>query len=95
MNHTLSTSSPVGQNGTTGGGKNATAIAAAAGKAAALKRAHQRILSEKSAYHYAIALAAVIVMFTIFHWSRFLYSRHASKGVKKSGIMKIQVSIAR
>ncbi|KAK0111505.1 hypothetical protein ONS95_001860 [Cadophora gregata] len=90
-----STSSPGGKNATAPGGNNATAIAAAARKAAALKRAHQRVISEEAVEHYAIALAGVIVLFTIFHWSRFLYSRYASKGVKRSGAMKIQVSIAR
>ncbi|KAL5331823.1 hypothetical protein ACEPPN_001361 [Leptodophora sp. 'Broadleaf-Isolate-01'] len=95
MAYTPSSSSPGGNNATAAGGKNATAIAAAARKAAALKRAHQRIISEEAVKHYAIAIAAVIVMFTIFHWSRFLYSRHASKGVKKSGIMKAEVSVAR
>lgn len=95
MAYAPTTFSPGGNNATAAGGKNATAIAAAARKAAALKRAHQRILSEEALQHYTIAIAGVIVMFTIFHWSRFLYSRHASKGVKKSGLMRVQVSVAR
>lgn len=93
MAHTPSTYSPGGNS--TAGGKNATAIAAAARKAAALKRAHQRVISEEALEHYAIALAGVIILFTIFHWSRFLYSRYASKDVKKSGAMRVQVSAAR
>jgi len=44
---------------------------------------------------YAAAMAGLIVLFTIFHFTRFLYSRYASKSVKESAVMKIQVSIAR
>ncbi|KAH7386341.1 ferric reductase NAD binding domain-containing protein [Cadophora sp. MPI-SDFR-AT-0126] len=93
MANTRSPYSPGGNS--TAGGKNATAIAAAARKAAALKRAHQRIISEEALEHYAIALAGVIILFTTFHWSRFLYSRYASKRVRKLGAMKVQVSVAR
>ncbi|KAL2065517.1 hypothetical protein VTL71DRAFT_3187 [Oculimacula yallundae] len=73
---------------------NATAIAEA-WKAAALRREHQRTLSQESAEHYAIAIAGIIAIFTLFHWSRFLYSRYSSKSVKQSGFMKAQVAVTR
>jgi hypothetical protein len=77
-------------------GKNATAIAAAAAaKKAAASRVLQLRNNVKVTKYYAAAMAGVIIMFTIFHWSRFLYSRYASKGLKKSKIMKAQVSVAR
>jgi len=77
-------------------GKNATAIAAAA---AAKKAMASRVLQQKNnvnvTKYYAAAMASVIIMFTIFHWTRFLYSRYATNGLKKSKIMKAQVSVAR
>lgn len=95
-----SATSPGGGNATMETGEiNATAIAAAAaaaaGQAAALQQAHQRLQSHKAVEYYATAIAAVIALFTIFHWSRFLYGRYASKSVKELRIMKAQVSIAR
>ena len=82
------------------GTKNATAVAAAAAEAAAKKAelaaiAKEQMLDQQAAEHFAMAMAGLIILFTTFHWSRFLYSRYASKGVRGSKVMKIQVAIAR
>ncbi|CZT52732.1 related to ferric-chelate reductase [Rhynchosporium secalis] len=77
------------------GNKNATALAAAAMHAAALKRKHQHTLNKEAAEYYAVVIAAVIALFTIFHWARLLYSRYASKSVKQYGVMKAQVAVTR
>lgn len=76
--------------------KNATAIAAAAmAKKLMAARALQQHYNENTAKYYAAAMAGVIVLFTIFHWSRFLYCRFATRGLKDSSVMKAQVSVAR
>ncbi|KAE8443730.1 hypothetical protein EG329_001410 [Mollisiaceae sp. DMI_Dod_QoI] len=79
---------------TTGGG-NATAGAAAAAAARRVKMAHQRVLSENAAKYYAAGVLGMIAIFTVFHWSRYLYSRYAPKKVKRSSAMKGQVSVVR
>ncbi|TVY78529.1 Ferric/cupric reductase transmembrane component [Lachnellula suecica] len=77
-------------------GMNATAIAAAAAAKKVMQgRALQQKNNENVAKYFAAAMAGVIIMFTIFHWSRFLYSRYATKGLKESKIMRAQVSAAR
>jgi hypothetical protein len=78
--------------------KNATAVAAAAAaakKAVLATIAKEQMLDQQAAEHFAMAMAGLIILFTTFHWSRFLYSRYASKGVRGSKIMKAQVAIAR
>jgi hypothetical protein len=80
--------------------KNATAVAAAAAAAAAKKAllatiAKEQMLDQQAAEHFAMAMAGLIILFTTFRWSRFLYSRYASKGVRGSKVMKVQVAIAR
>jgi len=75
---------------------NSTAIAAAAAtKKSMAVRALQLRNNEKTAKYYAAAMAGLIMVFTLFHWSRFLYSRYATKGPRKSKFMKAQVSLAR
>jgi len=84
----------VGHNGTdTAPSKNATAIAAQ--KAQAASRQMAKMWNQNSVKLFAAATVGVIILFTIFHWSRFLYSRYASKGLRVSGPMKAQVSVAR
>ncbi|KAF4610360.1 hypothetical protein G7Y89_g15760 [Cudoniella acicularis] len=76
--------------------KNATAIAAAAmASKINAARAYAQAQNVIAAKHFAAAMAGFIGLFAIFHWSRFLYSRYASKTIKDSKIMKGQVSIAR
>lgn len=75
------------------GGSNGTASAAAAARAA--KMARQRLFSERAAKYYAAGIVGMIAIFALFHWTRYLYSRYASKKLKKSGIMKGQISIVR
>jgi hypothetical protein len=82
------------------GGKNAT-MAAAVAAAAAAKKMQAQVQAEILAYnqkvpqYYAAAMIGVIILFTVFHWSRFLYSRYASTGLRASPLMKFQVAIAR
>ncbi|TVY39265.1 Ferric/cupric reductase transmembrane component, partial [Lachnellula subtilissima] len=75
--------------------RNSTAIAAAAAKKSSAVRAVQLQNNEKTAKYYAAAMAGLIIVFTLFHWSRFLYSRYATRGLRKSKFMKAQVSLAR
>jgi hypothetical protein len=80
--------------------KNATAVAAAAAAAAAKKAvlatiAKEQMLDQQAACYFAMAMAGLIILFTTFHWSRFLYSRYASKRVRESKVMRAQVAIAR
>jgi hypothetical protein len=77
-------------------GGNATAGAGAAAKAkqyAAMAKAQK--LNENTAKYFAAGVLGMVLIFTISHWSRFIYSRYASKGVRKSGLMRLQVSVAR
>ncbi|TVY92228.1 Ferric/cupric reductase transmembrane component, partial [Lachnellula willkommii] len=67
----------------------------AAAKQAMAVRAVQQRNNEKTAKYYAAAMAGLIIVFTLFHWSRFLYSRYATKGLRKSKFIKAQVSLAR
>jgi hypothetical protein len=78
----------------TGGSPSASSAQAAA--AARLARmALQLAYNIKTAKYFGIAMASLIVLFTISHWSRFLYSRYSSKDTKKSWIMRSQVSVTR
>lgn len=77
-------------------GRNATSGAGAAAKAkqyAAMAKAQS--LNEDTAKYFAAGVLGMVLIFTIAHWSRFMYSRYASKGVKNSGLMRLQVSVAR
>jgi hypothetical protein len=80
-----------------GGGKNTSANAAAESAAAAkaARIARQQFYNEKAAKFYGVAMAGIIVLFTIFHWSRFIYSRYSSKGTRNSRTMRFQVSTTR
>jgi hypothetical protein len=82
---------PGGNNGTSV--ENATAIAAQAAQMAS--RLRTEMWNHNSVERFAGAMAGVIISFTIFRWSRFLYSRCASRGMQKSGPLKAQVSVAR
>jgi hypothetical protein len=53
------------------------------------------VWNQNSVKLYAAAMTGVIIFFTVFHWSRFLYCRYASRGVRKSGPMRAQVLVAR
>ena len=96
MPYNASTPHSGGKNGTDIG-KNATAIAAAAraAKAEMLARHKAAVWNQKTVRYYAAAMTGVIILFTIFHWSRFLYSRYAPRGVRNSRLMRAQVSVAR
>jgi hypothetical protein len=96
MPYNASTPHSGGKNGTDVG-KNATAIAAAAkaAKAQMLARHRKAVWNQKTVKYYAAAMTGVIILFTIFHWSRFLYSRYAPRGVRNSRLIKAQVSVAR
>lgn len=74
-------------------GKNATAnaAAAAAAKKQQLARAISQMNNVNAAKYFTAAMAGFILLFTISHWTRLLYSRYASKSVKESSIMKGQV----
>jgi hypothetical protein len=75
---------------------NATEIAAQAAQAAQMaSRLRQQIGNHDSVKRFAAAMACLIILFTIFHWSRFLYSRYASRGMRKTWPLKAQVSVAR
>jgi len=76
-------------------GRNSTAATAAAKKASLLKQALIQHNNESVPWHFAIAMAGVITLFTLFHWSRYLYSRYASKELRRSVFMRSQVAIAR
>ena len=91
---------PSSSSGPAPSSKNATAVAAAAAAAAAKKVelatiAKEQMLDQQAAEHFALAMTGLIILFTTFHWSRFFYSRYASKGVRGSKVMKAQVAIAR
>lgn len=86
--HNGTSAPPTAHNGTGNVGPAASAAAAAA-------RAQQEANNVTALKHFAYAMAGVIILFTIFHWSRYFYSRYASKGVRESKIMKAQVSTAR
>lgn len=82
------------------GGQNATASAGAAAAAAYRKALmanmmQQRLMSQHAAKYYAAGIVGMIAIFAIFHWTRYLYSLYASNGLKKSSVMKGQVSIVR
>ena len=74
--------------------KNATAVAAAK-KVVLATIAKEQMLDQQAAEHFALAMTGLIILFTTFHWSRFFYSRYASKRVRGSKVMKAQVAIAR
>ncbi|KAK6580737.1 hypothetical protein PZA11_006973 [Diplocarpon coronariae] len=79
-----------------GGSSGGNDPAAAAAMAAILKlMAKQKVKSEEAVQYFAIGISALMILFTIFHWSRFLYSQRVSKNMKKSGLLHAQVSIAR
>ena len=85
---------PGGNNGTSI--VNATEIAAQAAQAAQMAaRLRQHIGNHDSVKRFAAAMAGVIILFSIFHWSRFLYGRYASRGMRNSWPLKAQVSVAR
>jgi hypothetical protein len=75
--------------------KNATAIAAAAraAKAQMLARHKVQMSNKNSVKYHAAAITGVIVLFTVFNWSRFLYSRYSSIGVRNSRLIKAQASV--
>jgi hypothetical protein len=83
-----------------GGNSTAAAAAAAAASAAAkkaslLKQALVQRNNERAPWAFAIAMGGLIVLFTLFHWSRYFYSRHCSKGLRQSFVMRYQVATAR
>jgi hypothetical protein len=78
-----------------GGGTNSTAAAAAAKKAMQIKMAIAQANDQTAAKWFAVAMAGLILLFTVFHWSRFLYSRYASKRSRESEITNAIVTLAR
>jgi hypothetical protein len=86
-------SSPYPRQNGANGARNATAIAAQKAQLAARYKAN--MWNQNSVKFFAAAMMGVIILFTAFHWSRFLYSRYASREVRKSGPMKVLVSVAR
>ncbi|TAQ86359.1 hypothetical protein B7494_g5317 [Chlorociboria aeruginascens] len=79
---------------TASGASNSTASVAAT----ALRKANQakmQAYNQKIPYYYAVSMIAVIALFTLFHWSRFLYNRYDYRNSGKSKVMVGQVKIAR
>ena len=56
-----------------------TAAAAAATSALELRR---QLLNVRTAKYFAVAMAALMGLFNIYHWTRFFYHRYAPKEVK-------------
>jgi hypothetical protein len=84
-----------GQTGTSSA-KNATAIGAiGAQKAQLAARYEANMCNQNSVKNFAAAMTGVMILFTAFHWRRFLYSCYASRGVRKSGHIKAHVFVAR
>ncbi|CAG8983101.1 hypothetical protein HYALB_00004543 [Hymenoscyphus albidus] len=79
----------------TSNNSTANAAAAAAEKKTQMLRAIQQTYNVRAAKYFAAAMAVFILLFTIYHWTRLLYSRYASKSVKNSSIMKSQVFLTR
>jgi len=77
------------------GGKAAAAAAAAAKKAQMHQIAVAQYYDQRVPEYFAIAMGGLIAIFTIFHWTRFWYSRSSSKALRQSSIMQLQVKIAR
>jgi hypothetical protein len=75
-----------------GGGTAAATAAAAKLKA---KQALAQYHNERVPRYYFIAIGGLIVLFTIFHWSRYLYNQHALKGSRESTVRRCQVAVAR
>ena len=76
-------------------GNGTVAAAAAAKKAQAARMALQQLHNQRVPGYYAISMTGLILVFTLFHWSRFMYNRHASKGIKRSKFGRVQVEISR
>lgn len=74
---------------------SSAADVAAAAKAKKAIKAMQELFNQNSAKYFGGSIAGVIVIFTLFHWARFLYSRYATKSFKESKFIKTQVSISR
>lgn len=73
--------------------QDASANAAQAARLARMAR--QQVYNEKAAKFYGIAMACVIVLFTISHWSRFLYGRYSAREATTSSLMKCQIRLTR
>jgi hypothetical protein len=54
-----------------------------------------QVNDQKAAQYFAVAVAGLIALFTILHWSRLIYSRYVSKKLKDSKIIKAQSMVAR
>jgi hypothetical protein len=94
----LLSSAPMMQKGTP---TNIAATAAAAAASAASKKATQlkqalvQYNNERVSWIFAIAMGGLMVLFTLFHWVRFLHGRSTSKGSQGSLVMRYQVATAR
>ncbi|KUJ14182.1 uncharacterized protein LY89DRAFT_589799 [Mollisia scopiformis] len=88
---------PYNHSSPTTSGHNATASAAAAAarKAQMAAMMHQRLMSEHAAKYYAAGVVGMIAIFAIFHWARYLYSLYTPKDIKKSNVVRGQISIVR
>jgi hypothetical protein len=79
--------------------KNGTGAAAAAAAAAkdaqAAKMALQQLHNQRVPGYYALSIGGLILVFTIFHWSHFMYNGHTSNKPKSSTAVNAQVGIAR
>lgn len=74
---------------------SASAAAAAAAKTRAKSMALSTMRNEQVSWYFAVAMFGLIAVFTISHWSRYLYSRYSSKSLRRSYIMRLQVAITR
>jgi hypothetical protein len=60
-----------------------------------LSAAIVQINDQKAAQYFAVAVAGLIALFTVLHWSRLIYRHYVSKKLKDSKIIKAQSMIAR
>jgi hypothetical protein len=90
----MSSYSSVSSNSSSTAHGGGTAAAAAAAKLKA-KQALAQYHNERVPRYYFTAIGGLIVLFTIFHWSRYLYSQHALKGSRESTVRRCQVAVAR
>lgn len=80
--------------GGTSNGTRATTIATAA-KAEAEARALQQLYNQRVPEYFAVTIVGLILIFSIFHWSRFMYNRHVSTRPNSSALEKIAAGMSR
>ena len=75
--------------------KPLSGAAAAAAKIRAKNMALSTLRNEQVSWYFTVAMFGLVAVFTISHWSRYLYSRHSSRSLRRSSIMRLQVAITR